>query len=485
VGSSRRGRRTWPQRLLLSLNVVVCVACFAVAAGLTFVRTKLDAIQVVSVGLSLAPDAGADEPQNILIIGTDNADRLNPDDPVRNDRSTGSVLADVIMVLRIDPKAGTASLLSIPRDTYIPISPTGRKAKINSAMAGPGGPKNLIDTIKTNFGLSIKHYVEVDFQGFRDLVDVLEGVPLYVSAPLRDKNTGLNITETGCLTLDAVQALAYARSRHLFIREDGKWVSDPTGDLGRISRQQDFIRRAGQRAIDRGLRDPNTALSLITAATQAVRLDDTLSVGDIRSIVDQYRSFNLDRLEKFQLPTAGGGNASISYQTVIESEAEPILDRFRGAPDADLTSRDVIVTVIGSNAEPMSAALEQAGFDADSTTGSSGRVAVIRFGPKGAAAARLLARHLDAQVSYVADASLPGRRVMLVAPSNLTSARKEPRPAAEVPGPVQGTATTTALASSATTVTSGVTGQPTPPATTTTVVGIVPVDAAAAAACTG
>ncbi len=467
--------------------MAVCIACFAVAAGLTFVRTKLDAIQVVSVGLSLAPEAGTDEPQNILIIGTDNADRLNPDDPVRNDRSTGSVLADVIMILRIDPTAGTASLLSIPRDTFVPISPTGRKAKINSAMAGPGGPKNLIDTIKTNFGLSIKHYLEVDFQGFRDLVDVLEGVPLYVSSPLRDKNTGLNITQTGCLTLDAVQALAYARSRHLEIKEDGKWVSDPTGDLGRISRQQDFIRRAGQRAIDRGLRDPNTALGLITAATQAVRLDDTLSVGGIKSIVDQYRSFNLDRLEKFQLPTAGSGSSSFSYQTVIESEAEPILDRFRGAPDAELTSRDVIVTVSGSNAEPLSAALEQAGFDADSKIASGGRVPVIRYGPKGAVAAQLLARHLDVPVSYVADGSLPGRRVVLIAPSNLISARSEPRPAAEVPGPVQdgSSATTTALASSATTTSLGAPGQSTPPATTTTVVGIVPVDALAAAACSG
>jgi LCP family protein required for cell wall assembly len=247
------------------------VACLAAAGGLTLVRSKLAQLNVVSVGVSLAPSGAPDDPQNILIIGTDNADRLAEDDPVRHERQTGSLLADVIMVLRIDPRAQTAALLSIPRDTYVPIEPTGRKSKINSAMSGPDGPQHLIDTIKANFGLSIEHYVEVDFRGFRDLVDVLEGVPVYLTHPVRDRNTQLLIERTGCITLDAVQALAYARSRNLEYYEDGRWKKDGTADLGRISRQQDFIRRAGQRALDRGLRNPNAALGLVNAATTPSR----------------------------------------------------------------------------------------------------------------------------------------------------------------------------------------------------------------------
>ena len=478
------------------------VGCLAAAGGLSLVRARLADLQVVSVGVSLAPEASADEPQNILIIGTDNADRLASDDPVRHDRQEGSLLADVIMVLRIDPKSQTAALLSIPRDTYLPIEPTGRRSKINSAMGGPNGPQHLIDTIKVNFGISIEHYVEVDFRGFRDLVDVLDGVPVYLTHPVRDRNTQLLIEETGCITLDAVQALSYARSRHLEYFEDGKWRTDPTGDLGRISRQQDFIRRAGQRAIDRGLRNPNSALGLVNAATKAVTLDDTLTVGDIRDITNQYRSFNLDNLEKFQLPTVGAGSASLSYQNVQWAEAEPLLDRFRGIVEgADPEPRNVMVSVVGAEADAAEAsgALEAAGFDADvdSTGKGGGQANVIRYGPKGAEAAALLGRYLAGETTFTADSSLVGRRLELTLGSSFDGILDEPRPASEIDTPRSTTVTQTTVLARNTTTTAPSSGDEgdgggdtdevdaPPETTTTTVIGVVPVDSAAAAACTG
>ncbi len=454
------------------------------------VRSRLEKLQVVSVGLSLAPATSADEPQNILVIGTDNADRLADDDPVRNDRQTGSLLADVIMIFRIDPQAQSVSLLSIPRDTYVPIEPTGRKSKINSAMGGPSGPQHLIDTIKTNFGISIEHYVEVDFRGFRDLVEVLGGVPVYLSHPVRDRNTALRIDQVGCVTLDPVQALAYARSRHLEYQVDGKWRTDPTGDLGRISRQQDFIRRAGQRAIDKGLRNPSSALSLVSAATKAVTLDDTLTAGDILDLTDRYRSFNLDALEKYQLPTDGAGNASFSYQTVAWDEAEPILDIFRGIREGEAPEVRSVLVSVGGSAEAAAATsqrLEGVGFDADvDEGGSSSRTTTVRYGDKGAEAAALLARHLSAEVEFEHDPSLPGRRVELLLGSEGTDVLEEPKDASLVPVPTSPEAPpTTLLARNTTTTEPGAPTTEEPPVTTTTVIGVVPVDSAAAAACTG
>ena len=470
--------------------MLVAVACLLAAGGLTVVRSRLEKLQVVSVGLSLAPPTSSEEPQNILVIGTDNADRLAADDPVRHDRQTGSLLADVIMIFRIDPKAQTVSLLSIPRDTYVPIAPTGRKSKINSAMGGPNGPQHLIDTIKQNFGLSIEHYIELDFRGFRDLVDVLGGVPVYLSHPVRDRNTHLMIEQTGCVTLDPVQALAYARSRHLEYQVDGKWRTDPTGDLGRISRQQDFIRRAGQRAIDKGLRNPSSALSLVSAATKTVTLDDTLTAGDILDITKQYRSFNLDALEKYQLPTQGAGNASFSYQTVVWPEAEPILDVFRGIKEGEPTEvRSVMVSVAGpaDMAKRASQQLEGVGFDADVDEGttSDGRRTVVRYGDKGAEAAALVARHVDDEVQFEHDPSLVGRRVELELGRRFAGILEQPKDAAAVPVPTTPDApSTTVLARNTTTTAPG--QQPEEPTvTTTTVIGVVPVDSAAAAACTG
>ncbi len=485
---SNKPRRTWPQRLLIATNLLLVIACLAAGGFLSFVRQKLQDVQVVSVGLSLAPKTSTDEPQNILIIGTDDADRLAKDDPVRNGRQKGEKLADVIMILRIDPQQQKARLLSIPRDTYVPIEPTGRKSKINSAISGPNGALNLIETIKSNFGISIQHYLEVDFQGFRDLVTVLEGVPIYLTTPVRDTNTGLYLAQTGCITLNPVQALAYARSRHFEYQKNGKWVDDPTSDLGRISRQQDFIRRAGQRAIDQGLRNPSTALSLINAATQAVTLDNTLSVGDIQSIVSRFRSFNVDGLESLQLPTVGGGSASFSYQVVDEGAAEPMLNLFRGV-DANhpLAPADVIVDVMGgANATKVATSLKSAGFDAGTSPGAT-KVPTIRYGNRGAAAAALLARHFDQTPKFVLDPSLVGQRLVLVASDSMT-VLAEPRDASSVTAPLDTTgSTTTALSGPTTTTGAGQSPDATSPGnvTTTTAIGVVPVDDKAAAACTG
>ena len=105
---------------------------------------------------------------------------------------------------------------------------------------------------------------------------------MYFAAPVRDKNTGLFVEEPGCVVLDPDQALAYARARHFQYQDaDGTWRFDETGDLGRITRQQDFIKRAMQRASEAGLRNPGTAFGIVDAATDAVVMDETLNVGTI------------------------------------------------------------------------------------------------------------------------------------------------------------------------------------------------------------
>lgn len=483
------------------------MVCLATAAGLSIVRTKLSEVDTLELGVSLAPRLADDEPRNILIIGTDNADRLDPNDPVRSKRPRGERLADVIMIVRLEPKENRASLLSIPRDTWVPIAPFGDEGKINSAIAGSRGPENLIDTIKQNFGISIDNYVEVDFQGFRDLVAALGGIPVYLTVPVRDtEHTGLNLTETGCITLDPATALAYARSRHLQYKDpkSGKWVSDPSGDLGRISRQQDFIERTAQRAIDRGARNPATALSLIDAATKAITIDSTMSVGQIRQLAERFSNFNVQNLQKYQLPTRSGGSSRISYQVVLEDQAQPILDVFRGLVyGRAVTPRNVQVEIVAAaepNASELATALESHGFDvdvaakADSAKPAEGTV--IRFGARGREAAAVLARWLDGDARFVYDPTLPGARLRLVGGRSLSGVRNEPLPDSAIAAPSLASATTTTAPPRrgvATTTTAPASPEVAPPdaATTstvpaappTTVIGVVPVDPVAAAQC--
>jgi LCP family protein required for cell wall assembly len=481
--------------------VLLALACLATAGGLALFRQKLSEVPRVAVGVALAPKVGDDSPRNILIIGTDNADRLGASDPIREQRPRGELLADVIMIVRLEPKAKRASLLSIPRDTWVPIAPFGNKGKINSAIAGPNGPQNLITTIKRNFGISIDNYVEVDFQGFRSLVGALGGVPVYLNVPVRDTHTGLLLTHTGCVVLDEVQGLAYARSRHLQYLDPKThtWKSDLSSDLGRISRQQDFIERAAQRAVDRGARNPATAFSLIDAAVHAITIDQSMTVGQLRDLADQFGNFNVKDLQKYQLPTASGPSKVVSYQVVETEQAEPILDVFRGLVyGAEVTPRNVQVEVGPTGGDRDSTAvatdLDARGFDADAlTTGrpSGAAVTTIRYGARGRVAAGVLARWLDATVRYVYDPKLPGARLHLDPGSGFRGVRTDPLPADAVETPSLASATTTTMEGYRTTTTAGPgsatsgtgAGEEAPPATTTTAPGLVPTDSDAAERC--
>ena len=183
---NRRGRRTWPQRLLLLVNSLLVVACLGVAGTFNLVRAKASELPTIDIGSEARQRPDATGPRNILLVGTDSGAGLDEDDPVQAGRE-GENLADVIMILRVDPFTESASLLSIPRDTWVPIAPSWSKSKINSAFGGNDGPNTLIATIKHNFGISIDNYVKVDFKGFRDIIDVLGGIPVYNEHPISDR----------------------------------------------------------------------------------------------------------------------------------------------------------------------------------------------------------------------------------------------------------------------------------------------------------
>jgi polyisoprenyl-teichoic acid--peptidoglycan teichoic acid transferase len=200
------------------------------------------------------------------------------------------------LLLRVDPQERTASILSFPRDLWVPIGgPNGRDSRINSAHAG--GEQVLIDTIEQNFDLNINHYIEIDFVGFQELVDAVGGISLWFDTPVRDTHTGLNIPQAECQTLDGTQARQLVRSRYIQYRdENGKWRQDGTADFGRITRQQIFIRRAISKAVSKGLGNPVTLNELVSAGVENVRLDENLDASDLLSLGRQFSDFDADTL---------------------------------------------------------------------------------------------------------------------------------------------------------------------------------------------
>ena len=152
------------------------------AGGLSYVYSKYSRLPRVELGSVLTEASGSNEPRNFLLVGVDSAANLAADDPARAGRgNVGGLRSDTIMILRLDPGAERASLLSLPRDLWVPLA-SGGSQRINSAIQS-GGPTELIDTIESYLGIPINHYIEIDFAGFQELVDVVDGVKVYFATP--------------------------------------------------------------------------------------------------------------------------------------------------------------------------------------------------------------------------------------------------------------------------------------------------------------
>ncbi len=460
-----RGRRTARQRLLLGFNAILVVSLLATAGGLTYVYSKYSRLPRVQIGSVLTEREGSDEPRNFLLVGVDSAADLNEGDPVLAGRgNVGALRSDTMMVLRVDPGAERASLLSLPRDLWLPLA-SGGNQRLNVAIQR-GGPSELIETIEQYLGIPVHHYVQVDFAGFKELVEVIGGVKVYFAQPARDTKSLLDIPEPGCVTLDGTSALAYVRSRSFQVFEDGRWRRDGSADLGRISRQQDFIVRALRRAVDQGIRNPVTLDRVVDAALGAVTVDDLLTAQDIIDLAAAFRSFDPASLDLHALPVTPGTAGGAQIVRLQDEAAQPILDRFRGTDVADLVPGDVRVRVLNGSgvtgqAGSTSAALTALGFAA-AGTGEADRfdvqTTVVRYTAGEEAKADLVARHLDpAPVHELVEGELEAD-VLVVTGALHLGTLTTPRP----PGPT--TTTSTTIGQTTTTAST----------TSTTVIGLVP-----------
>ena len=325
----RRPHRTWPQRLLLTLNLALVVVCLTAAGGVYWTYSQASALPRIDVGTSLSPESQPGEPQNILLVGLDDGAGLDAGDPVLRGR-TATLNTDTVMILRLDPRAQTAALLSLPRDLYVDLAGGGR-GRINTALA-LGGPARLIETIKQDFDIPINHYAMVNFQGFESLVAAVDGVPLDFSFPSRDQSTGLFQYDPGCVNLDGEQALAYARSRHFQIQRTpgGRWIEDPSSDLGRINRQQQFIKAALRKAVAKGVRNPFVLKDLVGIAQRNVTLDTEWSIQDLADLGLQFKDFDPGRLVTYTPPVSGTFVGEMSVLKLDFFAAQPMFEVFRG-----------------------------------------------------------------------------------------------------------------------------------------------------------
>lgn len=180
------------------------------------------------------------EPINILLMGTD----ARPDEP-------GLPLTDTLILISLDPNTMTAGMLSLPRDLWVPLPGMGMTTKINLAYRigetggyPGGGPQLVKDTVSSIIGRPVQYYVQVSFDGFTEVVDLIGGVDVVVPTTIHDEeyptaDYGFELfhLDAGTQHLDGETALKYVRTRNV------------DSDYGRARRQQQVVRALADKVL--------------------------------------------------------------------------------------------------------------------------------------------------------------------------------------------------------------------------------------------
>ena len=351
----------------------------------------------------------AGPPRTLLLIGTDSAVGMDPNDPAAQRDTTSDVaLADVVMLVRIDPGLRRAAVLSIPRDLYLPIYRDGvpvREEKLASALIVGGigrGAPTLVETVSRNFDVPIHDFVVVDFAGFVQVIDELDGIPMWFNQPVRDVGSGLSIPESGCHVLDGSSSLAFVRSRKLEAFVGGRWRRvGVSNDLERNDRQQDFIILALERLVERGARSVLVRNDLIEAGTDSVILDERLTLRTLLDIGKAFSDFEPTDLERYSLPVLDDLVGESMVLTLRDGdEAEEVFDVFRGVQLRPDQVEVVLVDgrapeVVGAEEVPVADQFAGRGFLVEGRPGERTSQTVIRVASHRFDAAVLLAQSLS------------------------------------------------------------------------------------------
>ena len=269
----RSGRRWrfWGQpgrhgrRIALIAGIVVVAVLAATAGSYFWLDSKLNR------SVALPAFSGSSAGQNWLIVGSDSRQGLTTQQIIQDHVGFdfGTANSDSLMLLHIG--TGRAVLVSIPRDSYVPIPGYGYN-KINAAL-GFGGPPLLVKTVENVTGLQINHYMGIGFGGLVSVVNEVGGVNICLPTALKDYDSGVNL-KAGCQTLDGTQALAFVRDRHSFADED----------LQRMQDQRAFLKALLDKATSPGVYlNPFTALPFGSSAASAISVDQGTHLNDLVS----------------------------------------------------------------------------------------------------------------------------------------------------------------------------------------------------------
>lgn len=340
AGLIRRRRRRWVRGVAAGVGVVV-VAAAGVGWG---VYAKLDSNITPdnAAAAELArydkerPTALVKGAQNILLIGSDSR---SGDGNAEYGRDSGTERSDTTILLHLAADRRSATAVSLPRDLMVDVPgclrPDGTRTEPMFAMFNyafqVGGSGCTIRTVEKLTNVRIDHHMVVDFHGFKDMVDAVDGVDVCLKAPIRDKAAKLRLP-AGRVTLDGEQALGYVRAR--------KSLGNGS-DTDRMDRQQGFLGALVNKVqSDDVLFNPVKLYPVLDAATSSLTTDPELA--NLRGLYELVRGLRNIPTEHVQFLTVPRESYiyNANRDQLVEPEAEKLFARLRA--DATVAVREQV-----------------------------------------------------------------------------------------------------------------------------------------------
>ncbi|MCW2835596.1 MAG: LytR family transcriptional regulator [Nocardioides sp.] len=292
------GKHTVAKVILVSTLVLALVTALSVVFLVRHLEGNLDVEDLTpALGNDRPERSGPEGALNILVMGSDSREGegngIDTEDPDNGARS------DMTLLLHLSADRERAYGISIPRDSLVTRPDCGEDDEIpggdseiwNVAFA-VGGPACTIRQVEATTGVFIDNYVLVDFNGFKDMVDAVGGVPVCVPVDIEDPKHGISVA-AGEREIRGDEALDYVRVRSTVGNQS---------DLGRIKRQQTFMAAMIKKVMSaETLTRPDRLVRFLNAATKSVKLDFE-SIRDLAGLGLQLQDIGLDKVQFVTVP---------------------------------------------------------------------------------------------------------------------------------------------------------------------------------------
>jgi LCP family protein required for cell wall assembly len=304
-----RGRHRKAKWIAGSVVMVIVLIVGATAGYAWHLDHEIHRIDVR--GLTDVPTSGADAgTENILMVGSTDRCALTVQNAAYGLCSEGvnGVNSDVVMILHLDPSNHAVSILSIPRDLFIPNARTTGANKIDAGLYQ--GPSQLVAAINEDLDIPIQHYVVLNFDSFINVVNDLDnGLKMYFPMPVYDSYSGLRQLTPGCVVLNGTEALQVVRARHLQYKGPGittpypqYWPQENLSDLARIRRDHEFLRVLATAIAHQSLSNPLTDERLVSGVAPQLEVDKQFSTSDMINMILDFHSVDASKVPQLTLP---------------------------------------------------------------------------------------------------------------------------------------------------------------------------------------